>query len=89
LRQWPDQFSTKSGATEVAQPELTTLVNFNVTNGSGPAASLIADAKGDLFGTTHNGGTSAGPNNAGYGTVFEITDSGFSTHKAPSCSVLE
>ena len=34
------------GATEVAHPELTTLVNFNVTNGVEPAGSLIADANG-------------------------------------------
>jgi probable HAF family extracellular repeat protein len=31
------------GATEVAQPELTTLVNFNGTNGSDPISGLIAD----------------------------------------------
>src|SRR6266481_4154904 len=54
------------GATEVAQPELTTLVSFNVTNGAGPVASLITDAQGDLFGTTVEGGA----NNLG--TVFEI-----------------
>ena len=29
------------------------------------------------------------PPNGNYGTVFEITGGGFSTHKAPSCSVLE
>jgi uncharacterized repeat protein (TIGR03803 family) len=66
----------------------TILVGFNRTNGSGPTA-LVADAKGDLFGTTSAGGTSATPNNPGYGTAFEITGSGFSTHKTPSCSVLE
>jgi hypothetical protein len=54
-----------------------------------PYSNAKIRVQGDLFGTTGFGGTSAGPNNAGYGTVFEITDSGFSTHKTPSCSVLE
>src|SRR5215831_13818020 len=45
------------GATEVAQPELTTLASFNGANGVGPSkAGLIADAHGDLFGTTSLGG---------------------------------
>ena len=44
----------------------TTLVSFNGRNGANPLGSLIADANGDLFGTTENGGAS------GYGTVFEI-----------------
>jgi uncharacterized repeat protein (TIGR03803 family) len=48
----------------------TTLVNFNSTNGAGPAAGLIADAFGDLFGTTQAGGL-------GYGTVFGLTGTGF------------
>jgi hypothetical protein len=30
----------------------TTLVSFNGTNGAAPHGSLIADAHGDLFGTT-------------------------------------
>ena len=42
------------GATEVAQPELTTPVNFNGANGATPESSLIADAHGDLFGTTED-----------------------------------
>jgi uncharacterized repeat protein (TIGR03803 family) len=49
----------------------TTLLNFDGTNGQYPASSLIADADGDLFGTTNAGGT----NNLG--TAFEITGSGF------------
>ena len=40
------------GASEVAQPELTTLVNFNGANGFDPFGSLITDAHGDLFGVT-------------------------------------
>jgi uncharacterized repeat protein (TIGR03803 family) len=42
------------------------LVSFNYTNGANPKGSLIADANGDLFGTTANGGAN------GAGTVFEI-----------------
>ncbi len=49
----------------------TTLVSFNGTNGALPVSSLIADADGDLFGTTGSGGASA------FGTVFEISGSGF------------
>lgn len=49
----------------------TTLVSFNRTNGSHPAAGLIVDGNGNLFGTTVDGGS----NNTG--TVFEISGSGF------------
>ena len=45
---------------------LTTLISFNGSNGHGPVAGLIADANGDLFGTTSSGGAN------GNGTVFEI-----------------
>jgi hypothetical protein len=45
---------------------LTTLVSFNDANGAHPAAVLIADANGNLFGTTFLGGAG----NEG-GTVFE------------------
>src|SRR5262249_3030138 len=50
---------------------LTTLVNFNGSNGAVPAGGLVADANGDLFGTTVEGGSGS------QGTVFEITNSGF------------
>jgi uncharacterized repeat protein (TIGR03803 family) len=53
----------------------TTLVNFcslpNCADGELPVASLIADAKGNLFGTASAGGRQGG------GVVFEITGSGF------------
>ena len=71
------------GATEVAQPELTTLVSFKGTNGAQLSGSLIADHHGDLFGTTAFGGAN------GDGTVFETTGSGLSTHKTPGYSVVE
>lgn len=49
---------------------LTTLVSLNGSNGGYPYAGLIADANGNLFGTTANGGAS------GLGTVFELAGSG-------------
>src|SRR6202022_2233335 len=51
----------------------TVLVSFNGTNGLSPNGGLIADATGDLFGTT------ASPQVGG--TVFEVarTNSGFAS----------
>jgi len=49
----------------------TTLVSFDNAHGSYPTAGLIADAQGNLFGTTYEGGASD------LGTVFEVTGSGF------------
>jgi hypothetical protein len=51
----------------------TIVVNFNGAADTGLGANLVADANGDLFGTTQTGGA----NNAG--TAFEITNSGFAT----------
>ena len=47
----------------------TVLFSFDGTHGASPVAGLIADAAGDLFGTTSGGGA----NGSGVGTVFEIT----------------
>ena len=47
-----------------------TLVSFNGTDGAFPEAGLIADAAGDLFGTTEYDGA----NNDG--TVFELVNNG-------------
>jgi hypothetical protein len=58
----------------------TILVSFNGTNGEYPSGDLIADANGNLFGTTSGGGGSGiCPNGEplGCGTVFEITGSDF------------
>src|SRR5882724_9094361 len=54
----------------------TTLVSFNFTNGGNPFAGLIADANGDLFGTTTIEGGALS-----FGTVFEIvkTASGYAS----------
>ncbi len=49
---------------------LTTLVNFNLNNGSYPIAGLVQDLAGDFYGTTSQGGSS------GHGTVFKMTPAG-------------
>ena len=59
----------------------TTLVSFNGSDGAAPIENLIADANGNLFGTTSGGGANDD------GTVFEITDSGFVTADTPPPSV--
>ena len=52
--------------------QLTTLYSFtgSGSNGANPAASLIADPAGNLYGTTLNGGA------GGQGTVFQLDPSG-------------
>jgi uncharacterized repeat protein (TIGR03803 family) len=57
---------------------LTTLVSFNSDNFAHLQAGLIADAKGNLFGTTLDGG--AYP----YGTVFEIAKTAKAMPAPPS-----
>ena len=69
------------GATEVTHPELTTLVSFNGTNGDEPCGGLIADAHGDLFGTTTGGGA------YGDGTVFEIAKTAHGYASTPTTLV--
>jgi uncharacterized repeat protein (TIGR03803 family) len=53
---------------------VTTLASFNGSNGNDPFAGLIMDGSGNLYGTTHDGGSSTAggtfPNGAG--TVFEL-----------------
>jgi uncharacterized repeat protein (TIGR03803 family) len=50
---------------------LSALATFDGDNGAFPMTGLIADATGDLYGTTFEGGADT------FGTVFEVTDSGF------------
>ena len=59
----------------------TTLVGFNETNGAFPEGSLIADASGDLFGTTAEGGASDD------GTVFEILETSHRLRRTPTTLV--
>jgi uncharacterized repeat protein (TIGR03803 family) len=49
--------------------QLRTLASFDVTDGAYPYSGLIADAGGDLYGTTSQGGA----NENDQGTVFELT----------------
>ena len=54
------------GSAAFGQYTLTTLASFNGSNGSGPTSALVADANGNLFGTTYGGGASDS------GTLFKI-----------------
>ena len=61
----------------------TTLISFSGAAGASPLAGLLADANGDLFGTTSGGGA----NNDG--TVFEVTGSGFVTAGSPAAKASD
>ena len=60
--------SAMAGSTAASAQTMTTLTSL--TDGQFPWGSLVVDANGNLFGTTELGGAS------GYGTVFEIANSG-------------
>jgi uncharacterized repeat protein (TIGR03803 family) len=62
--------NTGMAAAPVYASTPTTLVSFSGSNGAYPEAGLIADANGDMFGSTGEGGA----NNDG--TVFEIQNTG-------------
>jgi uncharacterized repeat protein (TIGR03803 family) len=47
--------------------------DLNGRDGVGPSAGLIADALGNLYGTTSSGGTDCGENGGCAGTVFELS----------------
>lgn len=56
---------------------LTTLVNFDVTNGFEPEGVLAQGSNAKLYGTTFKGGTVGGIN--GLGTIFEVAPAGVLT----------
>jgi uncharacterized repeat protein (TIGR03803 family) len=57
-------------------PSPTVLHSFSGTDGRLPLAGLITDAKGNLYGTTREGGTGTCYPDDGCGTVFELDTSG-------------
>jgi uncharacterized repeat protein (TIGR03803 family) len=61
---------------------LSTLYTFNGGDGSDPYAALIADASGNLYGTTFQGGS------GNDGTVFELTNTGFAVPEPASLSLI-
>jgi uncharacterized repeat protein (TIGR03803 family) len=69
--------------TAIALPAqtLTTLFNFDGTNGGDPQAGLVQATNGDFYGTTWVDGTHSG------GTVFKVTPSGTGTTLYSFCSL--
>ena len=61
---------------------ITTLVSFNGTNGALPIGGLIADASGNLYGTTTAGGSTL------FGTIFELTNTGFVVPEPSTLTLL-
>jgi uncharacterized repeat protein (TIGR03803 family) len=74
------QFIDGCGTVFQLDPSGTLTVLYNFTggsDGSNPDAALIADAAGNLYGTTQNGGAPESCDRpAGCGTVFQLTPSG-------------
>ena len=62
----------------------TALLSFNNVDGAFPWASLIADANGNLFGTTAGGGLNADGTVSADGTVFEIAKTATGYAAAPT-----
>lgn len=58
---------------------LTTLVNFNGTNGADPLAALAIGPDGSFYGTTQSGGDTSLASANGVGTVFKVTPGGVLT----------
>jgi uncharacterized repeat protein (TIGR03803 family) len=68
-------FKIAFGAGARGTNAVSTVALFNGTNGLAPGGGLIADAQGNLFGTTSQGGPafSAASGTLGAGTVYEVT----------------
>ena len=86
--------TTSSGGTSTACEEgcgtifemtasgtLTTLVNFDSTDGTGPDSALVPASNGNLYGTTGEGGA-----HEDAGTIFEMTPTGTLTTIYNFCS---
>ncbi len=70
-----------SGARVASAQTLTTLVNFDGSNGRAPQASLLQGLDGNLYGTTYKGGSTDAQ-----GTVFKVTPSGVLTTLLNFCA---
>ena len=56
---------------------------FDGANGASPQGGLVADAKGNLYGTTYLGGGAYG-----FGNVFELSRTNSSTRLSPSRAIF-
>jgi uncharacterized repeat protein (TIGR03803 family) len=65
-------------ATAIASPAqtLTTLANFDGSDGNAPRSNLVQATDGNFYGTTIFGGSGGCDSGANCGTVFKITPSG-------------
>ena len=64
---------------------LTTLLNFNSSDGTRLAGGLTPDAQGDLFGLSVYGNSGIGPTT---GDLFELTNTGFAVPEPAGLSLL-
>jgi uncharacterized repeat protein (TIGR03803 family) len=80
-------FCGAAGISSSAQT-LTTVVNFDITNGAFPNAVVTQGTDGNFYGTTTNGGPNTGcpAGSSGCGTVFKMTATGTLTTLYSFCS---
>jgi len=78
-------FCAVMATTSYAQVALTTLVNFNKTNGTVPYTLLAQGGDGNLYGTTEYGGANC-TDGLGCGTLFKMTPAGTLTTLYDFCS---
>ncbi|MDQ6808260.1 MAG: hypothetical protein M3Z64_02365 [Verrucomicrobiota bacterium] len=66
----PDSYNSGTVFRLTPAGQLTTLVNFNGTNGNTPQAALLQARDGNFYGTTSGGGA------GNFGTIFKMTPAG-------------
>lgn len=66
---------------------LTTLVNFDGSNGNNPIGGVIQGRDGNFYGTTVDGGANFACSELGCGTVFHMTPTGTLTTLYNFCMV--